>query len=284
MTSATPMFKGRKLVIATQHGKEEVLAPLLEKELGVKCITASNFDTDQFGTFSGEIERAKGPTETARLKCTAAMERTGCDLAIASEGSFGPHPANPFVACDDELLVLLDKRNGLEIIAREISTETNFNGTLIQSEIDLNDFLRKAKFPSHGVIIKNAEDNFTQAAKGITNTDILESTIKEFLSKYGSVFIETDMRAMFNPSRMQVIQNTAVKLLEKINTPCPQCATPGFAVNEIRQGLPCEMCSFPTQSTLSFMWSCQKCKYFYEQIFPNQKQTEDPMYCSICNP
>ena len=31
------MFKGRNLLIATKHEKEKVIAPILEKELGVKC-------------------------------------------------------------------------------------------------------------------------------------------------------------------------------------------------------------------------------------------------------
>ena len=34
------IFKGRKIVIATMHGKEKVIAPLLEKELGVENMRA----------------------------------------------------------------------------------------------------------------------------------------------------------------------------------------------------------------------------------------------------
>ena len=32
------MFKGRKIIIATKHKKEKVIAPLLEKKLGLKCV------------------------------------------------------------------------------------------------------------------------------------------------------------------------------------------------------------------------------------------------------
>jgi hypothetical protein len=52
---AHQLFKGRNLVIATLHGKEKVIAPLLEHALGVKIIVPEKFDTDQYGTFSGEI-------------------------------------------------------------------------------------------------------------------------------------------------------------------------------------------------------------------------------------
>ena len=55
------MFSGRKLLIATKHQKEKAIAPILEKELGVIAILASNLDTDVLGTFTGEIERKEDP-------------------------------------------------------------------------------------------------------------------------------------------------------------------------------------------------------------------------------
>ena len=39
------MFKSRDLVIATKHGKESVITPILEKELGVKCFVPKILDT-----------------------------------------------------------------------------------------------------------------------------------------------------------------------------------------------------------------------------------------------
>jgi len=75
------------------------LAALLEKELGVICIVPENLDTDLLGTFSGEIERELSPMDAARQKCLLAMELTGADLAVASEGSFGAHPLLYFFTC-----------------------------------------------------------------------------------------------------------------------------------------------------------------------------------------
>ena len=72
------LFVGRTLVIATQHQKEKVIAPALEAALGVRCIVPDQFDSDRFGTFSGEIPRIKTPLETARDKCIAAMQQSGC--------------------------------------------------------------------------------------------------------------------------------------------------------------------------------------------------------------
>ncbi|MBA9076754.1 hypothetical protein [Rufibacter quisquiliarum] len=54
-------FEGRTLVIATMHRKEEVIAPLAEKYLGVTCQVPLHFDSDALGTFSGEVERTQPP-------------------------------------------------------------------------------------------------------------------------------------------------------------------------------------------------------------------------------
>lgn len=278
------MFKGRKLLIATKHKKENVIAPILEKELGVTCFVVKNFDTDELGTFTGEVERKDDPISTARNKCLKAMALESCDMAIASEGSFGPHPTLYFVPADDELLLFMDRKHNLEIIVREISTETNFNGSEIKTKEELNAFASDVNFPSHGLIIKNAKDNFTEIVKGITHSQHLTNTFQYFISKYGKAFVETDMRAMYNPTRMNVIEKATKKLADKINTLCPQCKTPGFSITDSKRGLPCEVCHFPTRSIWSYMYTCQKCSYVREDNYPNGKLREDPMYCDYCNP
>jgi hypothetical protein len=82
------MFRDRVLVIATKHSKEKIMTPILENQLGVKCIIPDEFDTDLLGTFSGEIERTLSPLHAARKKCEISMELTGSDLVVASDGSF----------------------------------------------------------------------------------------------------------------------------------------------------------------------------------------------------
>ena len=103
------MFVGRKLIIATKHKKENVIAPLFRKAFEVECFVDPFFDTDSLGTFTGEIERKEDPVTTLRQKCLLAMESNGCDLGIASEGSFGPHPSFFFMPSDDELMIFIDK-------------------------------------------------------------------------------------------------------------------------------------------------------------------------------
>lgn len=278
------MFNERKLLIVTKHEKEKVIAPILEKELGVKCFVAENFDTDVLGTFTGEVERKDDPISTARNKCLMAMRLSNCDLAIASEGSFGLHPSIFFAHADDEMLLFIDKKNNLEIIARELTTDTNFNGEEIKTEKQLRDFAKQVKFPSHGLIIRKAKDDFTEIVKGITDSEKLNTTFHHFITTYGMAYVETDMRAMYNPTRMKVIEKATKKIVDKINSCCPQCNTAGFGITDAKKGLRCKNCNFPTRSTLSSIYTCQKCAYEKEKMYPNTKTTEDPMYCDVCNP
>lgn len=278
------MFKGRDLVIATKHGKERVIAPIVEKELGVKCFVSLDLDTDLLGTFTGEIERKDDPITSARNKCFMAMELTNCDIAIASEGSFGPHPSLFFIPADDEILVLIDKKNGLEIIVRELNTETNFNGSDIKTEEELLAFAANANFPSHGLILRKSKDEYGDIVKGINSVEQLSKVFIELMNDFGTAFVETDMRAMYNPTRMKIIESATQKLIKKINTLCPICNMPGFGITDAKEGLPCEICNFPTRSTLSYLYTCQKCNYTKEEKYPKGKKIEDPMYCDYCNP
>lgn len=278
------LFENRKLVIATKHEKEKVIAPILEKHLGVQCFTPKNFDTDVLGTFSGEIERELDPIATLRKKCLLAMEASNCDLGIASEGSFGNHPTLFFAKADDEIVIFIDQKNNIEIIARELSMETNFNGEEITTEEELLEFAEVTHFPSHALILRKTKTDNNNIIKGISSLKDLKDAFYKLKEKDKTVFVETDMRAMFNPTRMKVIEKATEKLIQNIISCCPQCETPGFVVTTVKKGLKCSLCGSPTQSTLSHIYNCQKCGYSKEEMHPNKKTTEDPMYCDFCNP
>ena len=278
------MFKERKLLIATKHKKESILAPLLEEALGVTCIVAEAFDTDTLGTFTGEVERAADPVTTVRTKCLQAMELYNCDLGIASEGSFGPHPTLFFLNADEEFLILIDRKNKLEIVAREVSTETNFDKEEVNTEEELETFAERVGFPAHGLILRGKKGTTTDLVKGITDGTVLKNTFRKLLEKYETVSVETDMRAIHNPTRQAVILKAAKNLVEKVRCECTVCGTPGFSITEAKPGLPCEGCNFPTHSVLSYIYKCQKCGFTKEEKYPHQKLAEDPMYCNMCNP
>jgi hypothetical protein len=278
------MFANRKLFIATKHHKETVIKPLLEKKLGVICFTMDDFETDNLGTFSGEILREKDPLTTLRAKCDQGRAHSNCDLVIANEGSFGGHPSLFFADADDELLMLKDYKNNLEIVARELSLSTNLKAAKIETEEQLSLFANQVQFPSHAIILKYYEKNTRRIYKGIQNEILLLQKFRELKAEFGCAFAETDMRARYNPTRMEVISNAVEKLLRTINKKCPKCKTPGFDVVKANEGLPCENCDQPTRSFLSYTYKCKTCDYTKEEFYPKQKKKEDPTYCDNCNP
>jgi hypothetical protein len=279
-----PMFANRTLLIATQHGKEQVMAPLFEQALGVRALVNRQFDTDQLGTFSGEVPRRADPLSTLRQKCLQALALTPADLVVANEGSFGPHPEMPFLPADEEWMMWIDPQNSLEIVEKSNSLDTNFQAAEVGTLGELEAFAQRAKFPSHGLILRPAAHDYSLVFKGITDPSALRQHFELLRAHFPQVYVETDMRALFNPTRMRVIGQLAEKLLRKIQSSCPQCHTPGFDVTDALEGLPCNWCGRPTRSPLALVLQCHRCGWREEKKYPQQKTTEDPMFCDFCNP
>lgn len=278
------MFTGRKLLIATKHRKEQIIAPLMEKAFAVLCFTSTTFDTDSLGTFSGEIERKNDALTTLRNKCLLGYQSTGCNLVIASEGSFGPHPTLFFASANEEMIMIKDFKNDIEIIAKELSLETNSKEITIELEEDLVNFAQNIKFPTHGIILKSSKKNPVKIYKDFDSIADLVERYNDLKLHYSSIYAETDMRAHRNPTRMKVIEKTTYSLITKIKNSCPNCKTPGFDVISAQFGLPCGLCSMPTKSTLSHLYQCKKCGFQQQKMFPRGIQVEDPTYCDNCNP
>jgi Zn finger protein HypA/HybF involved in hydrogenase expression len=284
-TKMPQLFSNRVAILATMHQKEIVIAPLLE-QLGIKVIVPQNLNTDVFGTFTREIERPGTQIEAARLKAQKALALTGETLAIASEGTFCPHPSLPYISTNREIVIFLDKENELEIIGEEFSLETNHNFQIIQNIEEAYNFAKKVGFPEHGLIVTyDSPKNSGEIFKGIITDEQLEDAVNFALknSSNGKVHIETDMRAMYNPTRMKNIEKATRNLLKKINTFCPSCGTPGFGITQRIKGLPCASCHTPTLLTRALKYQCKKCGFSQEELFPDGKYA-DPGQCMYCNP
>lgn len=284
VSKSTNFFTGRKLTIATMHQKERVIQPILEKELQVVCEVPENFNTDLFGTFSGEVKRTSTAIKTAREKCLAAMEITGSEMAVSSEGSFGSYPGIAFLPGNEELIFFMDKKNDIELFVREITHQTNFRGKTVSSENDLNDFIKSCGFPHHGVILKGEKKDQQIIKKGIVDLQELWKHFYALVDSDLQISVETDMRAMHNPTRMSTIENAAKKLVEVLKNNCPSCQKPGFQISEYLSGLPCDLCGYPTASSLIGVFTCNSCGYRKEEMYPHNKTSEDPQFCDRCNP
>lgn len=281
------IYNNRVAILATMHNKEKVISPLLKEHLEINVIVPQGLNTDVFGTFTREIKRPDTQIITARLKAKKALEMYDEEIAIASEGSFAPHPLIPYIYANREIIIFLDQENDLEIIGEVFSMETNFNHQTISSLEEAEEFAHKVGFPEHGLVISfdNISTGKTEFIKGITSKENLINSVETAIKNTNGKFhIETDMRAMYNPTRMKNIAFATQDLINKINSLCPQCNTPGFMINQKIPGLPCELCHQPTSLIKAVIFQCQKCNFTQQQLFPNNQEFADPSLCEYCNP
>lgn len=276
----THYFQNKTCLIVTKHQKELVIAPILEKILGLTCIHLPTFDTDSLGTFTGEIERMKDPINTVKDKCMLGIHLPAVDFIIANEGSFGPHPLIPFIKADEEFIAFYDKKEQDFVIEKMIFYETNFSTETITELDQLDTALKKLNYPSHGIIIRGKHE----IIKDMQDPGMIKDKVKELLHAQGCCNIDTDLRAMNNPTRLQCISQLTLKLANTLLSACNQCGWYGFSIIRQVEGLKCSLCNRPTKSILYQLYQCKKCGFEKKNIYPNKKHVEDPTYCDWCNP
>jgi hypothetical protein len=264
------------------HGKEEVIAPLLERELGVRCVTPRGYDTDRFGSFSGEVKRQDTALNTARAKALGALAQEGGTLAVASEGSFGPHPSYFILPADEEFVCLVDAEHDLFITGWHLTEKTNFASRAIACVEDLEAFCAQVGYPQHRVILQ-AAGRGTRAFKEYASHEELLRKAADWLGKGVALTAETDMRAMNNPTRLAAIEAATTDLVGNILSGCPKCRLPGFSVSDVIRGVPCGQCGFPTRSVRAHLLECRKCGHQATREVAH-KTFEDPAHCDLCNP
>ncbi|MBP7157092.1 MAG: hypothetical protein KBA60_13850 [Flavobacteriales bacterium] len=287
MSALHDRFAGRTLGVASLHGKERVIGPPLVSALSLEGFRAiEGVDTDRFGAFSGEVQRTLDPLSTAIAKAKHGAEVSGMDLIIASEGSFGPYPPSPFISCNEEFLVLLDARDGSTYEFRHLSLNTIFGGEQCSRLKEVEEFAQRMQFPSHGLVFRPSGkwNSGDRVEKGVQDVERMHALATSFISDNGSLWVETDMRAMMNPTRMQVIGETTEHFAKELAMTCPECEQFFFRITGTNAGLPCELCGWPTESIRSYLRTCATCAHSDHEARPDGKMTEEPQYCRNCNP
>ena len=288
MVAFRTTFAGAIAALGTRHGKERVIGPTLQAELGIRVELVNDLDTDRFGTFTREIPRAGTARETARLKALAAMEANGhASFGLSSEGSFGPHPSVPFFAGGVELVLLIDRETGIELIGIDVTMQTNFASTCTTTLDEARSFAGQVSFPSHGLIVIAAPREKPEPAlgmiKGILDPAQLEQAVQDTLRLHGRAWIETDMRAHLNPTRMRSIERAAQALAHAARSLCPSCARPGYVLVQCIGGLPCADCGEPTAKARAEVFACAGCGRREERPLAGASHaTADE--CPFCNP
>ena len=279
----TERYIGQTVAFLTQHGKESLVAPLLEPALGCTIVRAEGYDTDQLGTFSGEIKRPDGQLQTARTKARIGMDLTGARLGLASEGSFVPDPFGGLMPWNIEVMVWLDDDHGIEIVGMAQGPARSQHRALRWLP-DLEKFALEAGFPEHHLILRPQSESDPRMHKGLADWPALKQAFAacQKASDNQLVYAENDHRAVCNPTRQAMIRRAAEDLLKKIQSACPACTLPGFSITGHTAGLPCRLCGHATRLARSYTWHCHACDHKLEQ--PTQQTHADPGRCDVCNP
>lgn len=268
----------QELVFLTCHGKETAVAAALRKH-GYAIQTYSDFDTDSLGTFTGETSRDLTQAQTALKKAQLACELTGKRFGLGSEGSFGPHPQAFLLPWNMEVLAFWDNQHQHAIYAIHGTAHTNFASEKVSSLDAGFEFAEKVLFPLHGLILGTASDAFFK--KGLKHLGDFKTSLERALKLSPAVWLESDMRAHMNPSRMQAIEQTAEKLSVLLGSDCPQCKLPGYGLSELVKGSPCQDCLTPTRIPKAEKWACNHCDFM--EIHP-LGSLAPAASCDRCNP
>lgn len=287
MNALARNFGGRVLGVASMHHKERALGPQLAAPLGLREVRViEGLDTDRFGAFSGERARELTPREAALAKARAGASASGLDLVIASEGSFFPHPLAPLASCDEEWLVLLDQRSQRTYAHRYVTFDVAHAGRLCRSLEELREFCAHLPFPSHQLVVRPQQHGSApdEIFKGVAERGELEARFALVHARHGAAWVELDLRAHANPTRMRAIEAAAREFAEELARLCPQCSAPHFAVALQLPGLPCAQCGEPTASLLARVRRCTECGAEAREGRADGRSEEDPGACEACNP
>lgn len=278
-------FARRHAVIATMHGKERVIGNVLSESFGMTVDVSVGINTDQLGTFTREISRPCSQLDAARRKATLALAQSHADLAIASEGAFTAHPDAPFICQATEIVLLLDRRHALEIVGRVSSTDVHMYQGWARTTEEAVAMARAQDFPRHGIVVRSSPHRVRGMRKDIDSLEELADYAQKLLHWpwRRRIFLETDMRAHRNPTRMACIAEATKDLITRMQSLCPMCGMPGFGLSEVHDGLPCERCHTPTRGVREHIYCCVRCPHTRSILHPFGAFT-DPRECPLCNP
>ncbi len=288
MGSPSP-YAGRRVCLTTLHGKERALARPFLHGLGASLVVAP-CDTDQLGTFSGEVERLGDARATCHRKALLGLEASGLSLGLASEASFGPHPVLPLLSVGQELLLFVDLERGLSVLEQRLDLATTLaRRSLEPGDLDsesVQAWLTQVRFPSHALMARPADGHPGPCIKAIRSQAELEGALARCAaaSPEGRVWLETDMRAHCNPTRMASIRRLGFRLVRRLGRPCPACGAPGWGLQDTLPGLPCSCCGTATALTAQERWGCAACPHTELQPRRDGLQQADPGHCPWCNP
>lgn len=275
-------YAGREVALLTQHGKEAVIAPVLDVALGCRVRRVAGYDTDRLGTFTRDIPRLGTQLEAARRKARIGMELAGLPLGLASEGAFGPDPMLGRLPWNTELVLFIDAGLGIEV-AGLAQQATRFAHLLTGDWEAARRFALAQGFPAYHLAVRPAAQDDPRVEKGLGGWAELETAFRRAVALAGNglAFLEHDVRAHVHPARREVIRLATEDLRARLLSRCPACGSPGYWPVARTPGRPCADCGAPTREPRAEIWGCPMCAGREVRPVPGHA---DPGRCDFCNP
>ncbi|GAB5382363.1 MAG: hypothetical protein Alis3KO_38220 [Aliiglaciecola sp.] len=262
----------KTVYLLSKHQKAKFIAPILA-DISIDVVEIDSFDTDKLGTFSGEVERTMTPSECALYKAKKACQKSGSNIGIGSEGSFGGGPAPGFINWDQEILCFYQRTPEVVVYAHA-EGPCSANNVKADSREDL---LAALTEQGGQFWIYREQDKIQKELSQDQVLDLFEKHNSE------STFeIEPDLRAHLCPPRQKMIQKAAQDLVSRLESLCPKCGAVNFVVKEAKPGLTCGLCGLPTKQIKGYLSKCDQCNY--EEYKNVDSRAGDPTYCDYCNP
>lgn len=257
--------------LLTKHRKSLQLAPVLY-DIGIELVEIDFFDTDELGTFSGEIERTLSPRDCALEKARKAAELSGLNVGVGSEGSFGGGPVSGLMNWNQEIICLYQREPEL-IIYASAEGPTALRPIKAASLDELA--AKMSDFQQQRWIVRCPDG----ILKGLSAAEVIGIHQASFTS--WPVELEPDLRAMNSPLRQLMIQKAALNLAERIQSKCPECDGIDFWPEDKEFGPACQLCGFPTNEVKSLISCCKSCGYVESKTL---NETGNERFCDQCNP
>ncbi|CAM5465257.1 DUF6671 family protein [Leifsonia shinshuensis] len=280
MSEAADSYRGATIVFATRHGKERQAAAPFHEQLAAHVIAPDDIDTDQFGTFTGDIERTRTPLSAALDKALLGTALTGRPYALASEATYAS--AWGVLARHHELLLFHDRERQMTLTENTVVTVRGHGTTTVAGAEDAQAAAVRFGFPATHAVALIDDETGVVARKGLADTDALRAAVTELLARGAPVHIGPDYRAHANPERQVVITSLAERMAYRLTQLCPACRTPGWGVVGVERGLPCDVCGEPTAGITADVYGCGMCGSTRPSPRPND--TISAQWCNACNP
>lgn len=284
MSPARHPYTQQRIGLASIHRKERAAAAPFRRLLDAEIVVAPRVDTDQLGTFSGEIPRPDALVETCLAKAELAFDSLDVDCALASEGSYGPIDRVPLKPGGLEIMAFVDRKRGVRLVETLLTHRTNwrlwrFGG----GDPAVHAAIAAIGFPESGIFVMRNTD-FSEPHKSLKTVDEVVAAVDREAARSddGLALLISDMRAHRNPQRMQVLRALSWKLARRLAHTCPKCGAPGFGHVHSTRGLPCEECREPTHWIDFEVDGCSACGHAVARPRKDRRKSAPRTACRVC--